>query len=93
MIWKNPRKHPWSQLLPKPRGWLSPPRLPKGEGTATAAPSHAITHDHYQADPRGKLLWDPDWGGRLPGSLPTELTAHGGTAAMLWVSRWASSEV
>lgn len=52
--WKNPGRHPPSQTLPKPRGCRSPPSLPKGEGTATAAPSHILTHDHPHADP----LWE-----------------------------------
>lgn len=46
--WKNPRRHPPSQTLPEPRGCRSPL---KGEGAATAAPSHTLTHGHPRADP------------------------------------------
>lgn len=78
--WKNPGRHPASQTLPEPRGCRSPPWLPKGEGTATAAPSHSLTHGSLIQTLCGKLLQDLKGGCCLPGSprLPPFQFPHRG---------------
>lgn len=100
---EKPTQTPSIPVAAEPRGCPSPPSLPKGEGTATAAPSHALTHGHphtgghCQETPVGNRP-----GTRLgPASLlerqrlcPRQgLTRHGGTSVRLQVSSQASSEV